>query len=455
MAKVRFDDSLPILAEVVAKHLGGEALRTGTVLRDAAGRLSFFAPSRSSPESCDAAAIELIRRLGPYARADRMVVQASDYGAESIRTDPAGMATWIELGEENYSIRLVDRRIVGLDWLRKPQTESAPPPPRFVFASLKGGVGRSTAIAVAAVHLAGLGRRVLAIDLDLEAPGLGSLMLDRDELPAFGMLDALVENGLSGLDEELFQDLIGSSPLARAGGRIDVVPAIGRRTLDNPGDVLAKLSRAYTEDFRADGVTSTFLDQVQETVGKLADPRRYDVVLIDARAGLHESTASALLGLGAEIFLFGIDEPQTVLGFELLLSHLARLSADRPPLAWAEKITLAQAKAPIDANLRAEFARSFQNLVTKIDRRRAPRQEQTQSNIGEGPADWNDHLPDTEVLPDEWSLSVPVAVLNNPLFHAFDPGRRRDLLEEEVYRTTFGELMDRIVASVESPGSPL
>ena len=40
------------------------------------------------------------------------------------------------------------------------------------FYSFKGGVGRSMALANAAVELAKRGRRVLVVDFDLEAPGL-------------------------------------------------------------------------------------------------------------------------------------------------------------------------------------------------------------------------------------------------------------------------------------------
>ena len=45
------------------------------------------------------------------------------------------------------------------------------------FYSFKGGVGRSLALANVSLLLATRGRRVLAVDFDLEAPGL-SMMSD-------------------------------------------------------------------------------------------------------------------------------------------------------------------------------------------------------------------------------------------------------------------------------------
>ncbi len=52
--------------------------------------------------------------------------------------------------------------------------------PRLVFHGIKGGVGRSTAIAMLAYHLAKKGKNVLLIDFDLESPGLSGLMLPPD-----------------------------------------------------------------------------------------------------------------------------------------------------------------------------------------------------------------------------------------------------------------------------------
>ncbi len=167
-----------------------------------------------------------------------------------------------------------------------------------------------------------------------------------DTLPEFGIIDALVENGLSGLDEGFYADLVGPSVLASRGGRIDVIPALGRRSLENPANVLAKIARAYVEDVRPDGTVATILDQVRNIIDHLAQPTRYDAVLVDARAGLHETTASALLGLGAEILLFGLDEPQTFQGYAVMLAHLAHFAprgASAPE--WVERLTMVQGKA--------------------------------------------------------------------------------------------------------------
>jgi len=347
------------------------------------------------------------------------------------------------------SIQLVDRRLVGADWLRRPAAV-APPPPRFVFASLKGGVGRSTALSVAAAHLAATGRRVLAVDLDMEAPGLGPFLLEPQIVPPFGAIDVLVEDNLGELDDAFFADAIAPSSLAARAGRIDVLPAFGRRSLDNPADVLAKLARAYAEDVRADGTVGTVLDKVRAMVDRFADPSRYDAILIDVRAGLHETTASAVLGLGAEVLLFGLDEPQTFQGYAALLAHLSRfIPPGESTPEWVERLTAVHAKASASTEARDEFVQRWRSLVDE----HGPVRRSTWTEPGL-PAErfhdpeWDEGQPDEAVLPQESSLHQPIAVLDDDRYQRFDPLARRDLVAKELYQSTFGALLERVETAV-------
>lgn len=440
---IRFDDSLPALAQAVATQLGEDALSTGVALRDATGRLCFFAASELDEAAVKALSDRLRLALGPYARTDRVAAGANDYGVTDILADPTALS--VTAGA--YHVRLLDRRLVGADWLRAP-FPAAPPPPRFVFASLKGGVGRSTALAVTAVDLASRGLRVLAIDLDLEAPGLGPMLLDEDTLPEFGVLDALVENGLAPLDDIFLADLVGPCGLAGGRGRIDVIPVLGRQSLSHPADVLAKIARAYVEDIGPDGQVATVLDQIRTLVDRFADPHRYDAILVDARAGLHETTAAALLGLGAEVFLFGLDEPQTYQGFKALLSHLARF-VDREQGApeWLGRLTLVQGKATLRPPWGYAFDQRCQTMF--IDVGLGPNIPTTMPELSAtGPfrdIPWDDTAPDAAVLPDEdWQPRTPLAVADDPRFRGFDPQVQRDLLAEPVYRPAFSQLLDQV-----------
>ena len=59
-------------------------------------------------------------------------------------------------------------------------------------------------MAVLAVHQAERGRNVLVVDLDLEAPGIGAVLLAREDLPQLGVLDWLPDQLTSEFADRAF-----------------------------------------------------------------------------------------------------------------------------------------------------------------------------------------------------------------------------------------------------------
>lgn len=455
---IYFDDSLPSFASLVKSEWGPEALSENLFLRDVTGRLTFVVLTNRSLESRQILAEKALEQLSAYVDSEGFAVATPDELFDD-RLKELSNARSVPLESPTFlgNVFLVDRRMVGADWLRNPAPYSAPPV-RLVFASLKGGVGRSTALCVLAAHLSAQGRRVLAIDMDLEAPGLGNMLLPDDTLPDFGLLDFLVERSLKPLDDQFYADMVGSSWLGGGHGRVDVVPAIGKRSLKNPSNVLAKIARAYLggPELRGNntGELSTFTDHMCLLLDRVADPLRYDVVLIDARAGLHETTAAAVVGLGAEVLLFGIDQPQTFAGYDLLFAHLAAFSIDASG-DWRNRFRIVHAKAPQSLDSRSRFAQEMDVLALKyfwpsstasdtlidvstlkdtfeVDWTEEALVKPTPENdIGEGP-------------------SPIIAILDDAQFSSFDPISDRDLLAERVYSAVFGELMEAGTALVDA-----
>lgn len=351
----RFDDGLPRLLGVLVDRLGRDLTEAGIVLRDATGRLSFFSNVEVEPSTVQQITDIARSRLGHYARPDRVFVCPGDPGAERVLQDPGVLTvrTTAE-GGEKLAIRYVDRRIVGADWLRRPAPTVEPAdqdspvggarPLRVAFSSLKGGVGRSTALTVVAVEQARRGRNVLVIDLDLEAPGIGSLLLPEDRMPSFGVVDYLVERNFDRVDREFINDMVGTSALTQGQGLVNVAPAVGQRTLQVPENYLAKLSRAMVEAIGAERGPVSLAEKLREMLADLEAMRRYDLVLIDVRAGLAELTAGPLLALDAEVLIFGTDQRQTIQDLRFLLSHLAALDARVPPARW-DRLKMVHAKA--------------------------------------------------------------------------------------------------------------
>lgn len=338
--RCRFDESLPRLVGALSTTIGDESLSNGVVLRDVSGRLAFFESTRLAPDVLDRAADALRARLGVYARPDRLIVPRDAPGAEAVLTDPDVRSTSIG----SVTVRLLDRRIVGSDWLlfpAEPDAESR----RLVFTSFKGGVGRSTALSIVAADHARRGHNVLVIDLDLEAPGVGTFLLPSDRRPMLGSLDYLVEHNLGNVDSGDLDLFVGTSPLTSGAGLVDVVPVTGTQALTFPENYLAKLSRAMVEEVN-DG-TTPLADKLHAMVRDLESRRRYDLVLIDARAGLAELAAGSFLRFGGQVMLFGTAQVHTLEGLRFLFTHLASLVREGQSSPW-RSLKMVHAKAKID-----------------------------------------------------------------------------------------------------------
>ncbi|SEH09241.1 KGGVGR-motif variant AAA ATPase [Candidatus Venteria ishoeyi] len=229
---------------------------------------------------------------------------------------------------EDSDIFVLDRQITNQDWLRGPlqTTEQQTHPPRATLFGIKGGVGRSTALAVWAWHLAKNGKRVLVLDLDLESPGISSMLLPASYAPKFGIVDWFMEDAL-GQAEMVLPDMVGNSPLVTTGmGEIRVVPAAGA----SEGDYIAKLSRTYL-DLNHGENTVTFAERLLALLEQLEHQEQPDVVLLDSRAGLHDIAAISITRLDSLALLFAINTPQTWQAYRFLFTHWQRWGQKQLP----------------------------------------------------------------------------------------------------------------------------
>lgn len=430
---VRFDESLASAVQAIANIFGAQVVDQSVFVRDAAGYLSAILPTALADDVKLDAEVAFRAAVKAYARPTRPLVGSEAPGAASLLREGS---TVFPLTVGSSAVKLLDRRVVGADWLRAPRP-STNPVPRIVFCSLKGGVGRSTALSVLCAHLSREGRRVLAIDLDIEAPGIGTMLLGESALPRYGTLDYLVENGLSGIDDEFIADCIGNSYLGKDGARVAVMPAIGRATLDNPANALAKISRAYVEDIQDDGPPKGISDQIGEMVERVTSRGEFDVVLLDARAGLHELAAGPILGLGGNVLLFGIDEPQTYMGYKLLLAHLAQF-----PVAgttdWRGLLQFIHAKAPYEPSSGAEERfRALSSILYGSGLTINEEGEKLASDDFE--MHWADDRPTDDLLSDE--IASPIRIYQDNIFSAFDPVSSGILMNKGPCEAAFGEML--------------
>ncbi|OBQ24227.1 MAG: ATPase [Anabaena sp. WA113] len=191
--------------------------------------------------------------------------------------------------------------------------------PRTVtFYSFKGGVGRTTALTHVAWTLAMRGRKVVAVDLDLEAPGL-STAFNLDPQPEYGIVDYFYERSYlpAGIEPSiLIPEIFGEVRIQNAKGRLFVVPA-GCLSLDYISKV---------DDLHANTVIDG--DQNLWTVFKreIYERLKPDVILIDSRTGINQWGALSLIQAADAAVIFLFPNEQNKQGIKLLLQSLQNLN---------------------------------------------------------------------------------------------------------------------------------
>ena len=312
-----------------AKVLVDAGVRELCVVRDLPGRVRLVVPAADEglADAVEAAlegfARDLSAVLGPRAYDPEQAILALPLQAwrelcEHARVEDVGP----------LPVHWVDRLVTGAEWTavpvsaRVPGDDSDAAPTRITLYSLKGGVGRSTTCALLARHLGAQGRRVLVVDLDLESPGVSDLLLAPDDYPEFGIVDWFVEDAV-GQGDDVLSRLTGQPRWAQdLRGEVLVVPAHGR----DAREYVAKLGRVYLDRPAGPGAVPAepWSRRLLRMFSCLEEQVRPDVVLIDARSGLHDLAATAVTLLGAQVLAFAVDSPATWRAFRFLFEHWVR-----------------------------------------------------------------------------------------------------------------------------------
>lgn len=145
------------------------------------------------------------------------------------------------------------------------------------FYSFKGGVGRTMALVNVAVDLAQQGRRVLAVDFDLEAPGLDTFHLPPPSTPSPGIIE-FVNVFLATGNAPNVEDYLFESPgVGNGDGGLWVMPSGAQQ--DSYAARFAQIDWGVLYD-KHDGYL--LFEDVKEQWRASIQP---DYVLIDSRTG--------------------------------------------------------------------------------------------------------------------------------------------------------------------------
>lgn len=201
---------------------------------------------------------------------------------------------------------------------------------RVAFYSYKGGTGRTLALANIARFAASIGKRVIALDMDLEAPGLTYKLLpdghrDRRSRGLVGcLLDTIQGSNVPpDLAEYVIDIEVSASPLIHNSdqGWLKLMPA---GVVPSP-NYFGELRRLNLDARTADGTATELL---RALINRLEQDFAPDLLLIDARTGITGTNTLVLSELVDAVFAFFLDLPEQLDGVRMVLRSLAPLTRD-------------------------------------------------------------------------------------------------------------------------------
>lgn len=249
-------------------------------------------------------------------------------------------ASWedaLPIGENEDRIRWVVRHRMLPAWQacrRSPLWSSSEGCPIVAFYSFKGGMGRSTALTAFALERSRRDEHVVVVDLDLDAPGLGST-LPTDSASPYGVVDYLIESPVLGKRPDDLLDYSWRVPLTgvRTSGTLRVFPA-GK--LDE--HYLGKMARLDFE--KTEGMNHP----LEELLMQIHETWKPDWILLDSRTGFSETAGMLLSGLAHYYVLLGVDSEQSWQG---LTYAVRKLGAERLLRGWPQaEILMVQGLVP-------------------------------------------------------------------------------------------------------------
>jgi MinD-like ATPase involved in chromosome partitioning or flagellar assembly len=216
----------------------------------------------------------------------------------------------------------------------------------ITFYSYKGGTGRSMALANVAWILASAGYRVMALDWDLEAPGLHRyfhpFLLDPDLSASEGLIDIVTEFATGAMSKQVSTDPNWFIPFADVTryaqslrwpyfskpGRLDYIPA-GRQDTGYPVRVNSFHWKRFYEELGG----GVFFEALKRSLRS-----EYDFTLIDSRTGVSDTSGICTVQMPDDLVVCFTMNSQSIQGAAAVarsaFEQRSRPSSSRPLSVW-------------------------------------------------------------------------------------------------------------------------
>jgi hypothetical protein len=200
----------------------------------------------------------------------------------------------------------------------------------LTFYSYKGGTGRSLLLANTAHHLAWLGKRVVAVDFDFEAPGLHyKLSISPATVPELGAVDYLLAATRGESPPQSLLNYVVPVPLPwEAKGSLHLMPAGSAPT----GEYWKALTTLLRQDLFTNPEGSS-LAALLELKARIEEELQADFLLVDSRTGVTELAGVTTTILADKVVCLMLASRESQTGARAVLRslrHAPRLANQAP-----------------------------------------------------------------------------------------------------------------------------
>ena len=200
------------------------------------------------------------------------------------------------------------------------------------FYSYKGGVGRTIALIETAYNLVKAGKRVLLLDLDIEAPSLHNIFAEKVNAVgngvAYGIVEYLYRKTVQLQNDVSIEHIFCPLELQNVPGEMFLIPALKEMNKD----YLYQTERLQTVQLQE-------LDSFKEIFDYIKNVLNVDIVIIDTRSGFNKWGSLSLLTLSDQVIFVAFPNSENVEGLNIAFELMDNVGKKRYAVAMSKVIS--------------------------------------------------------------------------------------------------------------------
>lgn len=200
------------------------------------------------------------------------------------------------------------------------------------FYSYKGGVGRTIALIQTAYNLAKAGKRVMMLDLDIEAPSLHKIFEEEVQHEKFGVkygiVDYLYHKCVQNDSSVRIDDIYCKIAVEDVSGGVFLIPAL--KQMDK--HYIYNVGMIQTEKIQEQRILADLLEKIRIKLD-------INIILIDCRAGFNKWGSLSLFAISDHVIFVAYPNKENVEGLNMAFSMMENVGKKKFAVAMSKIVT--------------------------------------------------------------------------------------------------------------------